>query len=182
MKKAFLLMTFSVLAFWGFKSAPEVNSNAGVANYYSNLPHAKNYVTPVKKATNVVTDSFTGGTWAPNSIVAESSLGQFWLLYQPDGNLVLYSKFPIYRALWASGPMVSNPQNVNFTPIGLVGAFDTNGIGYWYGNAKSCSNGADYYWVLQDDGNFVCYDTTCGTSKSTRTHGGQYSLNWGSFQ
>lgn len=182
MKKKFLLLTLVALSFMGFKSAPKEKATTSKLDYYTDLLYKKNYYTPVGSPNTTVSDSFTSGNWTANSIVAESSLGQFWLLFQPDGNLVLYCKFPIYQALWASGPLSSNPKNVVFTSQGTVYAWNTNDISYWHAFANSCSPFFDYYWVLQDDGNFVCYDTTCSSSKSTRTHGGQSSLNWGSFQ
>lgn len=188
MKKSILLMALVLLSILGFKNAPEKTSNS-IKNTYGlekliypwELKRAPNYVTP--KRAKFLSDTFTSGYWSAGDVVAESASGEYQLQFQPDGNLVLYDMFPYQRALWASGPMSSNASHIWFSSYGVTAAWDLNNNNIWTGDANTCSTyTASYYWVLQNDGNFVCYNTACSSSKSTRTHGGQTTLNWGTFQ
>lgn len=103
------------------------------------------------------------GTYAKNSEVARSMNGLYSLIYQSDGNLVLYklsyANGPLSSAIWATNSYYTQAGGqANFQwNDGNIALYKSNGSGgtvaYWSGGALSGSINA--IWILQDDGNFV---------------------------
>ncbi|MFA4868908.1 MAG: hypothetical protein WC623_11945 [Pedobacter sp.] len=81
--------------------------------------------------------------------------GVYHLEFQSDGNLVLYNGT---TPIWASGKKRgNNSTQVRFYDSG-IGCYEGNTNYYWVNWAPRPINIApNAVWVLQDDGNFVCY-------------------------
>lgn len=78
--------------------------------------------------------------------------GRFRLIYQLDGNLVLYDRDWI--ALWASGTDGTDPGRVIMQDDGNCVVYDRSGVARWASNTDG-RLGARL--VMQDDGNLVIY-------------------------
>lgn len=197
MKKTIILLLMASVTFWGFKSSPNKSSarlestpNKTFTSFKGNgsleklkyryeVERAPNYITPLKMS---VSDSFTSGYWPAGSVVAQSLSGEYLLQFQTDGNLVLYDLFPYVRAIWATDRMLPNPSHVWFSSYGMAASWDIYGNNIWTGDARSCNgNSATYSWILQNDGNFVCYNSACNYAMATGTSTGIVSPWWGSF-
>lgn len=81
--------------------------------------------------------------------------GVYHLEFQSDGNLVLYNGG---TPIWASGKRRgNNSTQVRFLPSG-IGCYEGNTNYYWISWApRPIGEAPGAIWVLQDDGNFVCY-------------------------
>lgn len=83
--------------------------------------------------------------------------GVYHLEFQSDGNLVLYNGG---TPIWASGKKRgNNSTQVRFYDSG-IGCYEGNTNYFWVSFDTGYSYGSRYSratWVLQDDGNFVCY-------------------------
>jgi hypothetical protein len=79
-------------------------------------------------------------------------------VYQPDGNLVLYSISDGSRGTprWASDTQGKPPGVVRFQPDGKLVMLSSDGSQIWEATLKA-RPGPDPYLVLQDDGNLVGY-------------------------
>jgi cell division septation protein DedD len=108
--------------------------------------------------TVTTTTTTTAASWmipaqmAPGASVWSNN-GQYWLVYQTDGNLVLYN---VNRTpLWSSGTAGTSPGHVNMQNDGNLVIYDGSGAPVWssgtWGNSAARA-------VVQDDGNFVVYD------------------------
>ena len=97
---------------------------------------------------NVMT---AGESLFPGDSVSSSD-GRFWLMYQGDGNLVLYRWN--WVALWSSGTTGSSAGQVNMQSDGNFVVYSAGGGVAWH--AGTYGNGGAYL-VVQDDGNTVIY-------------------------
>ena len=79
------------------------------------------------------------------------------LLFQPDGNLVLYG--PGYHVLWNSGTYGSGATRLVMQNDGNLVLYRANGTAVW--NTHTYGRGPSYA-LLQQDGNFVVYITSTG--------------------
>lgn len=86
----------------------------------------------------------------------------YWLVMQPDGNLVLYVSchFHPKNAIWASGTdgKGKGPHNVFMQPDNNLVVYDGQNKATWASNTHNKRNKGEVYLVLQDDGNLVLYD------------------------
>ncbi len=145
------------------------------------------------------------GIYAKGEEVARSANGMYALIYQPDGNLVLYKLAyangpTTLPALWATNAYNSQPTydtflgtlrvKVEFHNDGNIICRDYYNNIYWTSSYTSSPNPI---WILQDDGNFVGYKdyivsgngsiTTTGASfASTATDGGRVSNYFGTIK
>ena len=100
----------------------------------------------------------TGDTAYSNGILKiggsiTSSDKRFYLVYQGDGNLVLYRKSD-NKALWASNTVTSRVGVTIMQGDGNLVIYDTNMVPYWASNTAGNSNAR---LVMQSDGNLVIY-------------------------
>ncbi|WP_367865114.1 hypothetical protein [Pedobacter sp. WC2423] len=167
------------------------NSNVTMA---AALPPKPNYVKLEKNEYNkryVITIDVlhqTTPTVSDQSVQIAKN-GPYHLEFQSDGNLVLYKEGLDY-ALWASDTNTKDGQY----QVASLSFYENGRVIIYRANAKSwtpapfTSIGSPYYpiWVLQDDGNFVGYETytqdaagnvtiTGKVIGSTNTQGGQRS-------
>ncbi len=100
----------------------------------------------------------TYGAWRgpglPNVTIAKSSNISYRLVFQTDGNLVLY-KWAGNVALWSSG--MQTATNVSFQSDGNFVMTYNLGSGEIVSWSAGVLAGPNPIWVLQDDGNFVGY-------------------------
>jgi hypothetical protein len=90
--------------------------------------------------------------WPDTAI--ESADGRFHLIYQGDGNLVLYDE--AWSPMWATGTQGSDPGAAVMQSDGNFVVYDAQGVALW---ASSSSYGHPGAWLLlQSDGNLVIYD------------------------
>lgn len=109
-----------------------------------------------------------------NIIICSSSNWQYDLVYQTDGNLVLYKGT---KALWSTGKY-NLATTLNFHSNGNLLLQDWSG-NVWYDARVGGSRPFAFYWILQDDGNFVSYNVTDNSSVSTGTANGKVSSHNG---
>jgi hypothetical protein len=147
-----------------------------------------------KPATKLTLKPFTyggaypTGVFPPNTLVAKSNNGQYTLVYQGDGNLVLYNSSKV--GLWDSETLVSNPSSTQFGENGDIYVVSNGAtVVDWDANAaQTLQPFLPFFWVLQDDGNIVRYWGTPGhiapgsTSISTNTENGQRSPHFHTIQ
>jgi hypothetical protein len=81
-----------------------------------------------------------------------SSDGRFWLMYQGDGNLVLYRWD--WVALWSSGTAGSSAGQVDMQSDGNLVVRNSGGGAVWHAGTYGAPGA---YLVVQDDGNTVIY-------------------------
>jgi hypothetical protein len=81
----------------------------------------------------------------------ESANRKYRLVFQPDGNLVLYSG---NRAVWSSNTLNNNVSHLGLQPDGNLVIYDRFGRPIWHASSYS-KNGNQL--ILQDDGNLVIY-------------------------
>jgi hypothetical protein len=90
---------------------------------------------------------------APGASVLSHN-GQYWLVYQTDGNLVLYDT--ARNPLWSSGTAGTSPGRVVMQDDGNLVIYDASGAPVW---ASNTPGNAAARAVVQDDGNVVVYDS-----------------------
>lgn len=91
--------------------------------------------------------------------------GQYSVIQQADGNLVLY-RDEDGQALWASGQAQRPVTNTVMQGDGNMVSYSSDGKPFW----ASCTNGHEgARAVLQDDGNFVVYDPADNPLWASRT-------------
>jgi len=97
--------------------------------------------------------------------IARSNNGLYSMLFQDDGNLVLYRRnsqngnIDYQNPLWAANSLPPfSPglgfRQINFAPNGNVICF-AGPNAYWA--SGTATSGPNLIWMLQDDGNFVGY-------------------------
>lgn len=82
-----------------------------------------------------------------------SSGGRYRLVYQSDGNLVLYDEVA-RTAPWGSGTPGTSPGQVAMQPDGNLVIYDAQGIARF---ATGTDGNANAYLLVQNDGNVVLY-------------------------
>ncbi|MEK6630718.1 MAG: hypothetical protein AABY89_08285, partial [Acidobacteriota bacterium] len=101
------------------------------------------------------TETSTYGLRANESLYPNESRtsidGRFTLIYQGDGNLVLYYGS---SALWASNTSGTTPGRAIMQGDGNLVVYDASGTAVWSSGTYG-SPGA--YFVVQSDGNLVIY-------------------------
>lgn len=80
--------------------------------------------------------------------------GQYQLILQPDGNVVLYRMSDKYP-LWATGPKGKDAKRAIMQPDGNFVLYDSNNNALW---ASGTSGQNDSFLSMQDDGNLVIYN------------------------
>jgi len=177
MKTVILILATLLLTF-----NPKVNtkSNSHLTSSYL-IPHSSwQFISPYAGYAIQLDHFFAGNT------IVKSVNNNYTLVFQTDGNLVLYNSS--HTALWASGPLVANPINLNIYDDGNIAELDNTGNSYW--NSGGIGGSAPYpanFWVLQDDGNFVRYYGSPGAiapgpTVSTGTAGGVRSNHFGTIR
>lgn len=103
-----------------------------------------------------------------------SPYGNFYLVMQADGNLVLYSsgQFIPHFATWSSNTKGkgSGPYHLVMQNDANLVIYDSTGAATWSSNTWSPNPSSSYRLVVQDDGNVVLYDANNGVSFSTGTN------------
>jgi len=89
--------------------------------------------------------------WMNPSQSRSSVDGRFSLVYQSDGNLVLYGPS---GPLWSSGTYGTSPGVVVMQNDGNLVVYDSGGTPRW---ASNTSGQTGSYCLIQSDGNFVVY-------------------------
>lgn len=114
--------------------------------------------------------SFYARRGGDNSLIVRSNSGQYSLYIQQDGNLVLYKN---QKGIWSTGVshVLDQGYCVNFTSDGRITLTSNTPTGVKMWESPIPEYGG-FYWILQDDGNFVRYNNN-GGSIATRTHGGK---------
>ncbi len=90
----------------------------------------------------------------------KSQNGQYRLVLQSDGNLVLYNR---HRAIWSTGTLGKHAKKLMMQSDGNLVLYGTGGP-IW---ASNTSGNRDAFVKLQDDGNLVIYKAiwSTGTAK-----------------
>src|SRR5262245_29358615 len=79
--------------------------------------------------------------------------GRFWLIYQGDGNLVLY-EIQTFEALWSSNTHGTSPGFVAMQGDGNLVVYDASETPQWWSNTAGYEGA---FLVVQSDGNLVIY-------------------------
>lgn len=174
MKKTIFLVLLLPIAFFSFKKEknPEIK-----------FEKAK-YVSHIKRSSMPPTNEVVPGNYYEGSEIVRSNNGQYSLVYQGDGNLVLYNSSN--KGLWASNttkPSAGSGSYIAFSEFtgNILIVTATNAIYIDYGTTFSRQK---CHFVLQDDGNFVVYNSVYSAkgSYSTSTNGGKKSSHFGQFE
>ncbi|CAF1014410.1 unnamed protein product [Adineta steineri] len=85
--------------------------------------------------------------------------GNYYLVMQEDGNLVLYvsEKFVHPNALWKTRTLINGPHRFHVQPDGNLVTYDSRNRSTWASNT-CCQNAERSYLAMQDDGNVVFYN------------------------
>lgn len=110
-----------------------------------------------------------GGRW--------SSSGQYQLVFQEDGNFVLYKKHDDdnLEAIWATATNCDDTTNhsVLLQADGNFVMYDADGQPRWDSGSSSYEGVGSPYVLVQDDGNVCLYDDNVeGCYWSTNTYQG----------
>lgn len=102
-----------------------------------------------------------------------SPYGNYYLVMQADGNLVLYSsgQFIHHFATWSSGTngKGSGPYRLVMQDDANLVIYDSTGTPTWASNTYSANPSSSYRLALQDDGNLVMYDANNGVVFASNT-------------
>lgn len=163
--RLFLLAVVLAVISFSKNSFSYLNSGVGAKNLAKKAVMEKEAKSKINLSRFVFLASkyvYGGSSYTPGTTVAKSSNGQFNLNYQSDGNLVLCNNSG--TTYWASGPLVSDPFWVTFGLDGNINEWKGQGgtIKYWDANVNFTGPQpwGQFFWVLQDDGNFVRYGGT----------------------
>jgi hypothetical protein len=88
-----------------------------------------------------------------------SADGQFTLIFQDDGNLVIYRNVP--TAIWATGTNGMNSEIVVMQADGNLVMYDPNTSPLW--DSHTNVGEGQYKLVMQNDGNLVVFDHSNNT-------------------
>jgi len=94
-----------------------------------------------------------------------TAAGNYYLVLQTDGNLVLYSST---RALWATGTDGKQTAFLAMQGDGNLVLYDTNHKPLWYSGTAGVGPSK---LVMQDDGNLVVYTNSGKPTWNTQTNG-----------
>jgi hypothetical protein len=120
-------------------------------------------------ASNITVASFTlqQTDWSTDT---GSDNGVVWLVFQADGNLVLYSD-TTGKAVWASGTEGKGATDIDWSASGYIKIKNSSGTTLCTVGAGNPAPGgvAD----IQGDGNFVFYNTSGTATWASGTNGGR---------
>jgi hypothetical protein len=104
---------------------------------------------------------------APNQSITSLN-GRYYLIYQTDGNLVLYKRYPngSQKALWASGTNGKGGNRCIMQGDGNLVIYNPANKALWSSNTF---HDAGARLVMQDDGNAVIYRTNNSAAWATNT-------------
>ena len=108
------------------------------------------YASPNAASAVMFSNLSAGQTLGPGESVSSDD-GSFTLLYQDDGNLVLYSGA---GALWSTGTVGTEPGFASMQGDGNFVVYDASGNAVWASNTFGDGN----WLAVQNDGNVVIYD------------------------
>lgn len=94
------------------------------------------------------------GAVMPVGTSIESPNKKYQLIYQTDGNLVVYELLPNRRALWATGTQGASPGKVTMQADGNLVVYEAGGAVAW---SSKTSGNAGAVLSLQNDNNLVVY-------------------------
>ncbi len=94
--------------------------------------------------------------------------GVYKLIYQTDGNLVLYNT-TTNAALWTIGVTSGAPGSMQMQTDGNLVVYNSYGTAVWQSSTNNGDSGTRL--VVQDDGNTVLYRSDNTPAWSTNTHG-----------
>jgi hypothetical protein len=113
--------------------------------------------------------------------------GTYTLTFQADGNVVLYKNGT--TALWSTRTQGTGAASLFFKTDGNLAVFNSSGTAVWASNRNNNISNLDnnYFYALQNDGNFVFYYTYMSQTGvkmfyslgTTNTGGGVVSPNSG---
>lgn len=112
--------------------------------------------------------TLTGGRWLNPGYWIKSPNGRYQLIYQNDGNLVLYG--PGNQALWNSGTWGRSAGRAIIQNDGNLVVYDAGGRSVWHSGTWG---NAGARLALQDDGNLVVYATNGRAVWNSGTYGGR---------
>lgn len=113
---------------------------------------------------NYVNQSLAGGVMYPNQVITTADRNRR-LVFQPDGNLVLYNR---NQATWSSGTYGNTPYYLIMQSDGNLVMYSTNRSPIW--NSRTFGRGNSYL-ELQEDGNLVIYNYQGASTWSSGTFG-----------
>lgn len=116
---------------------------------------------------------YANGELLPDDFLLSSN-GKYKLIYQWDGNLVLYDENDI--PMWASSTSASSPGRAVMQTDGNFVVYDNSSASLW---ASGTSGNSGAYLVVQNDGNVVVYDSYSNPIWSTDTATGRWVWNSG---
>jgi len=103
-----------------------------------------------------------------------SSNGKYRLVYQWDGNLVLYDDNDV--VMWASNTAATSPGRAAMQSDGNFVVYDSNWTSVW---ASGTVGNSGAYLLVQNDGNVVIYSSSSSALWSTDTATGRWIWNSG---
>lgn len=103
---------------------------------------------------HITSNTLTSGGFLAPGMSRYSSDGRFLLIYQTDGNLVLYQGG--VTPIWSIQRQVSSPGYAVMQSDGNLVTYNSTGLPYWASNTYG-SSGASLF--VQSDGNVVIYKT-----------------------
>lgn len=177
MKILFYLFAFSPMFFIGPKTETSASKFSEARNT-SKVVKRTLFNPLIKKQTISNQPSGTYVALNQNVYVCISNNGVYSLVLQTDGNLVLYKGS---TSLWTSGTQNSSVRVLTFEtfdPNRGTMMLKSNGGNqiYWNANVQFVPGASvSWYWILQDDGNFVRYSTPNNSTVATGTANGKKS-------
>ncbi|BAY60188.1 hypothetical protein NIES22_02460 [Calothrix brevissima NIES-22] len=140
----------------------------------SNLFLLKNLTATAGTGTNLgITTDIAGSSLFPGQFLLPNDYltspnGQYKLIYQNDGNLVLYNRFSGNLPVWSSNTSGNSAGMVMLDPQGMLRMYDVDWNQVWSGG-RSCNGG---YIKVLDSGEFVVNAPVEGDKVVWRTKGG----------
>src|SRR5262249_28728428 len=118
---------------------------------------------PSDTTTNAIPDHMAPGDFLLPGQFRQSVDGRFWLVYQGDGNLVLYQGS---NPLWATATYGTTPGFAAMQTDGNFVVYDSTGAAVW---ASGTWGHPRAFLVVQGDGNTVIYSTDSSPLWATNT-------------
>jgi hypothetical protein len=150
---------------WGYIPVKANKLSDGVTGWLHNPKYSSSGGGGVGTATYLGTDSLgPNASMSPGQYIMSAD-NRFVLIFQNDGNLVLYG--PGYAVLWASNTAGSGANNLIMQSDGNLVLYKPGGVAWSSGKAGA---GASTL-VMQDDGNAVTYNSGGGATWASDTGG-----------
>jgi hypothetical protein len=127
----------------------QADDTSGASSIYGSTTTPTPVAGPAPKSSDTLP---AGGRLTPGQSITSSS-GRYRLLYQTDGNLVLYDDVS-HSAVWASNTGGTNAGQALMQADGNFVVYDAQGTGLW---ASATPGNPNARLVLQNDGNGVVY-------------------------